>query len=214
MLDSEFGWIGLPALRETIGVRDVLRVDGRAVADGVRLRALLEHPQPDASREIRAILAESARHNIGALERNFNFPTFPLVYLRRSDDSRMRWRAERAGDSTILRFDERERSTVVRTIDGKPTRGDGRFTIDPASGRVLACDIRLQLPRARTSFAEEYRIGVEFARNEPLDLWVPVRMIEQFGRAGDGGFAGTGISGEATYQNYRRYETAGRMLPQ
>jgi hypothetical protein len=79
VLESEFAWIHLPALLETIGVRDVLRVDGQVVADGSRLHALLEHPRQDASGEVRAILAESARHNIGALERNFNFPTFPLA---------------------------------------------------------------------------------------------------------------------------------------
>jgi len=214
VLESEFAWIHLPALRETIGVRDVLRVDGQAVADGSRLHALLEHPPQDASREIRAILAESARHNVGALERNFNFPTFPLVYLRRSDDSRTRWRADRNGVATTLRFEERQHSTIVRTIHGAPTRASGRFIVDSASGRVLRCEIRLELPRPHRAFAEEYRIRVEFEYDGRIDLWVPVLMIEQFGRAGDGGFAGTGISGEATYRNYRRFETVGRILPQ
>ena len=79
---------------------------------------------------------------------------------------------------------------------------------------VESCESRLELPRPRPAFAEEYRIRVEFEYDGRIDLWVPVLMIEQFGRAGDVGFAGTGISGEATYRNYRRFETAGRILPQ
>ena len=213
VLDSEFAWIHLPALQETIGVRDVLRVDGQTVADGSRLHALLEHPQQDASHEIRAILAESARHNIGALERNFNFPTFPLVYLRRSDDSRTRWRADSDGVASTLRFDERQHSTVVRTIDGAPTRASGQFSLDSASGRVLRCDIRLELPRPPRSPAEEYRIRVEFAYEGRIDLWVPVLMIEQVGRTGGSAPEHAGVVGEATYSNYRRYQTAGRVLP-
>jgi hypothetical protein len=214
VLDSEFGWISLPALRETIGVRDVLRVDGRTIADGFRLRALLEHPQEDASREIRAILAESARHNIGRLERNFNFPTFPLVYIRRGPDADMRWHADRIGGGpVVLRFDERQRSTVVRTVEGKPTRASGRFTIDRESGRVLACDIRLQVPERPVARAPEYRIWVEFTHDDRLDLWVPARMIEHVGRARGAAVMDDGMRGEATYRNYRRYETAGRILP-
>jgi hypothetical protein len=213
VLDSQFAWIHLPALQETIGVRDVLRVDGQAVADGSRLHALLERPQQDVSQEIRAILAESARHNIGALERNFNFPTFPLVYLRRSDDSRTRWRADSNGVASTLRFDERQHSTVVRTIDGAPTRASGQFSVDAASGRVLRCDIRLELPPPRRSPGEEYRIRVEFAYDGRIDLWVPVLMIEQVGRTRGSAPEHVGVVGEATYGNYRRYQTAGRVLP-
>ena len=135
VLESEFAWIHLPALQETIGVRDVLRVDGQAVADGSRLHALLEHPPQDASREIRAILAESARHNVGALERNFNFPTFPLVYLRRSDDSRTRWRADSDGVATrcASRSDSTPRSCVRFT--GRPhAPAAGSSWTPPAAG--------------------------------------------------------------------------------
>lgn len=213
VLHAEFAWIHLPALQETIGVRDVLRVDGHAVADGSRLHALLEHPQQDATQEIRAILAESARHNIGALERNFNFPTFPLVYLRRSENSRTRWHADSDGVASTLRFDEREHSTVVRTTDGAPTRATGQFTVDAASGRVLRCDIRLDLPPSRRPPGAEYRIRVEFAYDGRIDLWVPVLMIEQVGRTRGSAPERADVVGQATYSNYRRYQTAGRVLP-
>jgi hypothetical protein len=78
---------------------------------------------------------------------------------------------------------------------------------------VLRCDIHLELPPPRRSVAEEYRIRVEFAYDGRIDLWVPVLMIEQIGRAGGGDLEHTGVVGEATYSNYRRYETAGRVLP-
>jgi len=101
----------------------------------------------------------------------------------------------------------------VRTTDGAPTRPRGQFTVDSASGRVLRCDIRLELPRPRRSPAEEYQIRVEFAYDGGIDLWVPVLMIEQVGHAGASDPERTGVVGEATYSNYRRYETAGRVLP-
>jgi hypothetical protein len=78
---------------------------------------------------------------------------------------------------------------------------------------VLRCDIGLELPRPRRSPAEEYRIRVEFAYDGRIDLWVPVLMMEHVGRAG-GVLERTDVVGEATYSNYRRYETAGRILRQ
>ena len=112
-----------------------------------------------------------------------------------------------------LRFDERQHSTVVRTIDGAPTRARGQFSVDAASGRVLRCDIRLELPPPRRSPGEEYRIRVEFAYDGRIDLWVPVLMIEQVGRTRGSAAEHLGVVGEATYGNYRRYQTAGRVLP-
>ena len=76
VLQSEFGWITLAAPGETIGVREVLRVDGRVVAPAPRLQSLLRHRGSDASHQMDAILAESATWNLGTAHRNINFPTF------------------------------------------------------------------------------------------------------------------------------------------
>ena len=47
---------------------------------------------------------------------------------------------------------------------------------------------------------------VDFALEGRLDVWVPVRMLERHQLEGDY-FAAS--HGEATYANYRRYETGG-----
>jgi hypothetical protein len=58
-------------------------------------------------------------------------------------------------------------------------------------------------------FAFDYVISVEFQRNQPLGLLVPVTMREDF-------FAGINRRawGEAKYTNYRRFQTSARIVPQ
>jgi hypothetical protein len=211
VLDSEFGWVWLPVLQDTIGVREVRRVDGRPVAGGSRLRQLLERPPADASAEVRAILAESATHNIGEVRRNINFPTFALTYLRHPRERDTRWRAVRLGNHVDLHFEERDRSTLVRSADGTRTPARGRFSVDPDSGRIAACELRVRIGGSGSSGRTSYWMLVTFAPEPRLGLWVPVRMLERHYRNGREQTLGGEIS-EATYGNYRRYEGSGRLV--
>jgi hypothetical protein len=211
VLESEFGWVAVPALRDTIGVREVRRVDGRPVASAYRLRALLERPQADALSEVRAILAESATHNVGDVRRNINFPTFALAYLRNPREHATKWRAVRSGDRVDLHFEERGRSTLVHTPGGTRTPARGRFSIDPATGRISACELRVRIGDHRSSRPTVYWMLVDFAPDPRLDLWVPVRMLERHYRDGAAEAQG-GETSEATYGNYRRYEGSGRLI--
>jgi hypothetical protein len=212
VLESEFGWVTIPALDDTIGVREVRRVDGRPVASSYRLRQLLQRPQENAASEVRAILAESATHNVGDVRRNINFPTFALAYLRRPREDDTKWRVARSGDHLDLHFEERERATLVRTPDGRRSPASGRFAVDPGTGRISACELRVRVHDGGSSRPMTYWMLVDFARDPRLDVWVPVRMLERHYRNRDAAAHG-GESGEATYGNYRRYEGAGRLLP-
>jgi hypothetical protein len=211
MLESEFGWVAIPAAQDIIGVREVRRVDGRSVAEAYRLRELLERPPADASLDIEAILAESARHNVGEVRRNINFPTFALAYLRRAREQDTRWRAVRSGDHIDLQFEERDRSTLVRSADGTRTPARGRFSVDPATGRISACELRVRISRGRGWHPLFYWMLVTFAADERLGIWVPVRMLERYYRNGATP-ATSEETGEATYENYRMYGTNGRLL--
>ena len=211
VLESEFGWVAVPALQDTVGVREVHRVDGLPVGSALRLRALLAHPPEDPSADVRAILAESATHNIGNMRRNINFPTFALAYLRDPREHDTRWHVVRSGGHVRLEFEERDRSTLVRTPEGRRIPARGRFTIDPASGRIRACELRVRVRDGRSSHPMVYWMLVDFAADPRLDLWVPVRMLERQYRDAAGA-GNSGDAGEATYANYRRYETGGRLI--
>jgi hypothetical protein len=212
LLESEFGWMTMPVLDDTIGVREVLRVDGRPIATAYRLRQLLQRPQENASSEVRAILAESATHNIGDVRRNINFPTFALAYLRRPREHDTRWRIVRSGDHVDLHFEERQRSTLVRTPEGMRSPARGRFSVDRGTGRITASELRVRVHDSGSSRPMTYWMLVDFARDPRLDIWVPVRMLERHYRSRDPAVHGA-ESGEATYGNYRRYEGSGRLLP-
>jgi hypothetical protein len=205
VLDSEFAWVTIPSVGETIGVREVLRVDGRRVAAEPRLRRLLE-ARADAFPDIAAILAESATHNVGDVQRNINFPTFALAYLRGADDGGVRWRVEGTSGGLVLRFEERGRATVIRSPDGTRTPARGSFLVDPATGRIFRSS--LTVPITTNGSKREYRVDVDFGEDERLALWVPVRMSER-ATTPDGVVE---LACEATYTNYRRYETGARLV--
>jgi hypothetical protein len=207
ILDSEFGWVAIPALGETVGVREVLRVGGRPVNAERRLRGLLERPPANPSREIAAMLAESATYNIGPVQRTINFPTFALAYLRPATDDGIRWRIERRPDGLELQFEERGRSTVIRSQQGRRSPARGSFLVDLETGRVLGTALVVSI--ATDGVRREYRQDVQYARHDRLGLWLPVRMHER--ATASGGLVE--VEGEATYGNYRRYETGGRLIP-
>ena len=73
--------------------RDVFEVDGRAIRprDG-RLEQTLREPGAAASRHVTTILAESARFNIGDVDRNVNTPLFSLRFLEAGNQSRFRFK--------------------------------------------------------------------------------------------------------------------------
>jgi hypothetical protein len=199
--------VTIPTLGETIGVREVLRVDGEPVNARPRLRRLLESPPPDPARELTAILAESATYNVGDVERNINFPTFALAYLRpREDDRATRWRIEVAGDRAALRFEERGRTTLIRSASGKRSPARGSFVVEAETGRILSSS--LTVPVVMDGGKREYQLDVDFVQDERLGVWVPVRMRER-STSSDGQ---VDVAGEATYVNYRRFDTRARIV--
>src|SRR5579862_1063078 len=76
-----------------VGFRDVFEVDGRAIRDRrERLSALFLAPSASARAQITGILSESARYNIGDVERNVNAPTLALMFLLSNNRDRFKFR--------------------------------------------------------------------------------------------------------------------------
>jgi hypothetical protein len=173
--------------------RDTFEVDGRPVRDRAdRLTALFLQPGATARARAQRIGEESSRYNLGDVVRTINAPVMPLVFLERDVQQRLRF--SRAPDSErpaapadspghfrvasevwVVRFEERERPTIVRdAVSGGDVPTEGRFWIEPDTGRVLMSEMRSNHPMVRAEVAVSYQ-------SVPLlGLLVPIAMHETY----------------------------------
>ena len=185
-----------------LAYRDVLEVDGRAVRDrGERLQKLFVAPPANAFAQAESIARESARYNIGDLLRTINVPTLALEFLEPAAQKRSGFRQR--GEETVqgvrawvVTFEEKDRPTLIQTPENRDVVTKGQIWIDPGTGRVLRTQIDPQLEKGRRT-----RVTVQYAHEATLDQWVPVEMKEIYE------LESRQISGEATYSNYRRFQT-------
>jgi VWFA-related protein len=187
--------------------RDVFEVDGRAVRDRQdRLSKLFLNPSPSAAAQIGQIARESARYNIGNVERTINTPTLPLQVLATANQARFRFvrartsaaalmpRSAIAAD-TVIDFDETARPTLIRTPGGLDLPVRGRVWADAASGRVAMTELVMEDQTLRAT------IDVSYRWDDRLELMVPGDMRERYDVRRDGAV----ILGSAVYANVRQF---------
>jgi len=204
-LRSEFFLTYLPADNEWVAVRDVLDVDGKAVANREELRTLLAK-----GGEIRGlisqVIARNARYNIGSTTRNFNEPTLALLLIgeKRVNDVKFERKAvERDGNIVLatLEFEERGRPTLVRGPDGS-LPSSGQIVLEPSTGVIRKTTFELQRPGVKV------RLTTTYAFDQKLGLWLPDLFTERYESE-------TPITEvvlcEAKYSNYRKFEVTGRI---
>jgi hypothetical protein len=199
---------GEPGETAWLSFRDIFEVDGRVVAgERGRLETWLRGSRAGLASRARALALDQARYNVGSLVRTINVPLLPLEFLVPDTQKRMRFRlrAEETilgTQAAVVSYEERHRPTMIRTPEGDDVPADGRFWIEPASGRVLKTELRTgnrNRRQVRTT------ITVSYERNERLNMLVPVGMEETY-------FTGSEtITGSARYSNYRRFETDARI---
>ena len=198
--------------------RDVFEVDGRQVRErGERLTRLLREPGSSAGR-MEAIINESARYNIGPIQRNVNTPLLAMLFLDAAYQPRFEFKraskirsqlepqsaltpgAPPPEDSPVFRastemwaveFKEKERPTIIRTPNGSALPVSGRFWINPATGAVLISEMVLAGGGVNTTITVSYQ-------SEPLmGFLVPVEMRESYIGARER------VSGSARYGRFR-----------
>ena len=210
---AEVAFIALPGDVGWMGFRRVTKVGSTVVEDGLGplTTGLTAGTQDDYARA-RAMLAESARFNLGS-PRTINLPNLPLELLHPRHASRFSVRIAgkehiRGKNTTKLVFVENVAPTIIRAFDGSQMRSIISAFIEPASGRLWRADVITRDP-AQGDFAFDHVVSVEFQNNQKLEMLVPVLMHEEF-------FAGANRRGwgDATYSNYRRFQTAARIVPQ
>jgi hypothetical protein len=205
-LDSDFGIVRLPGVREWLGFRDVLTKDGKPVSERQqRLDAIFRNPSVDAARQARMVSEESARHNVGPFYRTINNPALVLELLDGRNEWRMKFR--KTGEAVvegmhtwIVRFQEVERPTVISGTERGDAPSEGLAWIDPVAGTLIEVEATVRTA-GRASYDLVSKLTVKFALDPKLGFWVPAVMTERYETRRAAYIA----SGEATYSNYRLF---------
>ncbi len=209
LLRSDFLLIQPEGADRYYGFRDVFEVDRRPVRNrDERLAKLFLDGTASADRQIEGIRSESALYNIGSVERNFNTPTYALLFLRASH--KLRFEFEGTTDVSlplglddlsateeiyVLRFRETWPRTIIRGRDGRNMPAEGRFWIESESGRVLATELNVEDQLLKAT------IAVAFEKNEELGHLVPSEMRERY----DNREEVSRVDGTATYSRFRQF---------
>jgi hypothetical protein len=207
-IHAEVAFIALPGDAGWLGFRRVTKVGGQAVTDSAAsLNAALTTGAQDDYAKARAMLADSARYNLGT-PRTTNLPNLPLELLHQRNAHRFTVRLDgqqhvRGKRTTRLVFVEMVSPTIIRSHTGADMQSTVTAFVEP-DGRLWRADV-ITVDRLRF----EHVVSVEFQQHRELGLLVPATMHEEF-------FAGENrdAQGDASYRNYRRFQTSARIVPQ
>jgi hypothetical protein len=210
---SDVAIVRIAALRAWQGFRDVIEVNGVRVTDrDDRLSAVLMASEGRLD-EARRLSDESARYNIGSIQRNFNVPTSTLFFFGSENRGRFKFSAKTVEPDGAwqIAFRETERPTFIRTPEGRSIYSEGTIWVSPSDGVIVRTRLKVDLP-ARGD--DRHRSGagvvdVTFHHVDGFDMWLPGSMTETFESRGRGGQQR--VEGRATYDNYRRFETTVRI---
>jgi hypothetical protein len=153
------------------------------------------------------IAEQNAQFNLGQhlISRNINVPTFALEMM--SPRMRDRFRVRRTGADILdgrpgwlIEFREQKRLTFLRTPDGGDQPSRVVALVDMQTGEVLQTVLTVE--RVKGS------ITVSYGHAPGIPVPVPIRMAERFvARSGEL------VNGDATYANFRQFETSARIIP-
>jgi hypothetical protein len=220
-LQSEvfFMWIGERSF--WISVRNVLRLDGEPVPSSrERLeRALNGTATGELKRsQFERLRLEGSRFNLGFVGRTFNDPMFALQVLDPSIQSRFTFRLagrETIGGVNAWKMTWTEHSaggTLIVDGEGFDLFSTGAAWVRPDDGVVLKTRLEIENPRKRT----KGEIAVAYQHEPRLNLWLPARMDERYQQRADPKALPArlreNIECVALYSNFRRFETAGRVV--
>jgi hypothetical protein len=203
---SQFAIVGGERDEGWFVIRDVIEVDGYPVQERSGIEGLLKVPRTRLRASAFAAAGEQTKYNLGQVYRTINVPTLPLTFLLPENQKRFRFNATRsettAGASvSVIRYEERDRPTIIRTPSGRSIVSRGTLWIDPPSGQVRKTELVTDEPRGLTTV-----IGVVYEREARLNLLVPARMTESYETADER------ITATATYSNFRRFEAEARIV--
>jgi len=213
-LVSEFAIVKVDTVSRWLGFRDVLEVDGRRLSDHEdRLIRSLTGGGAGYQEALR-LSNESARFNIGTIERNFNVPTTALFYFASANQDRFKFSAKTVDAQGIwhIAFKETYKPTLIRTPEGQSVPSEGELWANPADGTVVRTILKTELigiKRSRMQYGTG-RVEVTYRLVEELGMWLPERMTEMFEARGSNNIWER-VDGTAEYSNYRKFTTSVRI---
>jgi hypothetical protein len=220
-IQSEVLLVWLPGERSWLTARNVRRVDGKPILDSARrLEQLLAEPALEWPTRVRQLRDEGARFDIGRLERNVSDPNTVLQLLDAQTQPRFEFTVrdyDPVGETPAWRvsFKEKALPTVIR-VNGRDVPASGEVWVADADQAVLRT--RLTLNDVHFNFRSTAAIEVSYRFDPRLGTWLPEEMREAYEQRGQGAYKGRltlfddRIKGVATYTNFRRFETAGRLV--
>ena len=198
--------------------RDVFEVDGRKLRDrGDRLTKLFVEPSKSTASQVEKIMRESARYNIGDVERTINLPLLGLTVIDRRAQSGFEFKLDDRKDvpgdvmavpksaafaippdAIAIAFKEIQITTMVRNPQGKNLASTGRFWFVPSSGHVVMTELRI----------EDYTLGavihVTYRPQPGIEELMPAAMHEMY----ENRLNNRRVEGTATYSNFRQFNVA------
>lgn len=219
-LKSDLLLVNVSGTKTWLEFRDVFEVDGAAVRDrSDRLTQLFLTPSASSNDQIQAILNESARYNVGTIQRTVNTPVMPLAFLELRNRTHFRFFRTNdrlpalakvevpAGsavaapfsvpkDAWVIRFEEVVRPTFIHTDGNRDLPSHGRFWIEPDTGRVLMSEVIAEDRVVRGTLTVSYQ-------SEPLlGMLMPVAMQERY----EGRRSKVVVDATATYGRFRQFQ--------
>lgn len=203
VLRSDVLMVTVPGTMGWVLFRDVFEVDGQRIRDREdRLLALLQSPDTDAVAQARRLAAESARYNLGRVQRTTNLPDAVLQYLKAASASRMAFDAPRASTpvdgaaTVVIRFRETARPTIVTSLRGANVPASGQVWAHAATGAIVKTELKL------SDLSTDGVFVVEFAFDEPSGLRLPAKMTERYTSPNED------VRATAQYSNVRRFNVS------
>ena len=180
--------------------RDTFEVDGKPVRNrDRRLRALLLEGQDAIFESGKRITEESARYDIGFVDRIANVPVASLLFLHPANIRRFVFarQTEQAPQTTApwqLAYLERGSPTIMQGSRGDAPM-EGVFLIEPATGTVVKSIVRWTIDGTRSE------VTVTYGRSDQsADLWVPTETLEVYTTSS------TKFECLTRYSNFSRFE--------
>ncbi len=207
-LVAEIGFVRVADDHAWLGHRRVQSIDGHPVrADAPGLGDLFTRTGTEQLVVARRISEENSRHNLGH-PRSTNVPTLPLDLLHPRHASAYAvsgGNRETRNGVRVARLDFAEgRNGAVVAYDSRSfVRTIVRAWVEVETGALQRAEVTLIPP---VTAKENHVVLVDYEMNDQFGLRVPVRLSERFWASGTG-------EGKATYRNYRRFETAARIVP-
>ena len=204
LIRAEILFMWVPEQRTWLTVRNIRDVNGRAIPDSAnRIEAILAAPGTDLVARLVKLQREGARFDIGSFARTTSNPMLAVQYLAAGIQTHFNFDdrgTEKISGTAARRITFTERAPIgVMLVNEKPAAVSGEFDVleDDDSVAVARSVLRVAAPGNAI-------ISVDFERNAKIGAWVPVHMQERYR---------DNTVCYSDYSNFRRFETAGRLVP-